>query len=33
MRKALPDKMFLDDQARLSLLRNWCSATPLPKST
>ncbi|MET0669423.1 MAG: hypothetical protein ABWY66_05435 [Xanthobacteraceae bacterium] len=23
MRKALPDKMFLDDQARLSLLRNW----------
>ena len=23
MRKALPDKMFLDDQSRLSLLRNW----------
>ena len=23
MRKALPDKMFLDDQARLSLLRIW----------
>jgi hypothetical protein len=23
MRKALPDKMFRDDQARLSLLRNW----------
>ena len=23
MRKAPPDKMFLDDQARLSLLRNW----------
>jgi hypothetical protein len=23
MRNALPDKMFLDDQARLSLLRNW----------
>ena len=23
MRKALPDKMFLDDQSRMSLLRNW----------
>jgi hypothetical protein len=23
MRKALPDKMFLDVQPRLSLLRNW----------
>jgi len=23
MRKALPDKMFADDQSRLSLLRNW----------
>ena len=23
MRKALPDKMFRDDQARRSLLRNW----------
>ena len=23
MRKALADKMFLHDQSRLSLLRNW----------
>ena len=23
MKKALPDKMFVDDQSRLSALRNW----------
>jgi hypothetical protein len=23
MKKALPEKMFVDDQSRLSILRNW----------